>query len=103
MPNGGPDNCGTCGHNMANEKMPLSKRIFGLARHFEPFCRLRDLALPNPFWIYCANHPAQNEAGVCVPIGPVLMDATDQDFTSATERSERETLLLELAGALGGS
>lgn len=102
MPNGGPDNCGTCPHNRANERVPLLKKIFSLGQRPEPFCQLRDLALPRPFWIYCANHPAQNESQVGVPIGPVLIDATGPASGAPVERSDHEILLMDLAAALGG-
>jgi hypothetical protein len=64
MPNGGPDNCGTCGFNRNNR---------GLWRHPNPddgaiaFCEIRDLPVPIDHWTYCQNWHTRTRA----PIGPV--------------------------------
>src|SRR5262249_55051565 len=52
MPNGGPDNCGTCGFNRRNR---------GMWRNPEPdesqssFCELRGIAIISDHWTYCQN------------------------------------------------
>ncbi|MBZ5533559.1 MAG: hypothetical protein LAO20_19185 [Acidobacteriia bacterium] len=52
MPNGGPDNCGTCGFNRRNR---------GIWRNPEPdetqtaFCELRGVAPLGDHWNYCQN------------------------------------------------
>lgn len=52
MPNGGPDNCGTCGFNRRNR---------GIWRNPEPdetqtsFCEIRGVAMLADHWTYCQN------------------------------------------------
>lgn len=64
MPNGGPDNCSTCGFN---------RRNYGIWRNPEaderqmPFCEIRNLPVLADHWTYCQNwHTRTRE-----PIGPV--------------------------------
>lgn len=64
MPNGGPDNCGTCGFNARNK---------GEWRNPKPdetisaFCTIRKVAVPHDHWTYCANwHSKRPE-----PEGPI--------------------------------
>jgi len=64
MPNGGPDNCGTCGYN---------RRNWGIWRNPQPdenepsYCRIRSVPLTADHWTYCQNwHTRTSE-----PIGPV--------------------------------
>jgi HEAT repeat protein len=63
MPNGGSDCCGTCWFNARN-----------LAEGPEPhFCTIRGLAIVNPFWTYCGNHPHKRAQKDPTPIGPVFV------------------------------
>jgi hypothetical protein len=73
MPNGGSDNCGTCWFNAINE---------GEARHREEpkqdasefaHCDLRDVDLPWPFWVYCANHQHHSRERLSFPVGPIYI------------------------------
>jgi hypothetical protein len=64
MPNGGPDNCGTCGFNRRNR---------GIWRNPEQdekqisFCEIRRVAMLADHWTYCENwHTRTRE-----PIGPI--------------------------------
>jgi hypothetical protein len=64
IPNGGPDNCGTCGFNRRNR---------GMWRNPAPdetqtsFCEIRSLAMLADHWTYCQNwHTRTRE-----PIGPI--------------------------------
>jgi hypothetical protein len=69
MPNGGSDCCGTCWFNAKN------KGEAGYAHASDPepaFCSIRGLALENPFYTYCANHPHRRPERDPIPIGPVL-------------------------------
>jgi len=52
MPNGGPDNCGTCGFNRRNRGIwrnpsPDENEL--------PFCQIRSIALTADHWTYCLN------------------------------------------------
>jgi hypothetical protein len=64
MPNGGPDNCGTCGFNRRNR---------GIWRNPEPdetqtsFCEIRGIAVLADHWIYCQNWHTRTRN----PIGPI--------------------------------
>ena len=64
MPNGGPDNCGTCGFNRRNR---------GVWRNPEPdehapsFCEIRYIFLTSDHWTYCQNWHTRTPQ----PIGPV--------------------------------
>src|SRR5215472_8551955 len=64
MPNGGPDNCSTCGFNRRNQ---------GVWRNTQPdeqqppFCEIRGLSVLFEHWTYCMNwHTRTRE-----PAGPV--------------------------------
>src|SRR5690349_2840016 len=64
MPNGGPDNCGTCGFNRRNQ---------GIWRNPLPnedqvsFCEIRNVAVVADHWTYCQNWHTQSRE----PIGPI--------------------------------
>ena len=75
MPNGGTDCCGTCWFNRSNR---------GEAGHPEPdvaredsYCEIRNVAIEDPFYTYCANHPHRRPARDPVPIGPITRYAGD--------------------------
>lgn len=64
MPNGGPDNCGTCGFNRRNR---------GVWRNPAPdeqqasFCEIRNLAILADHWTYCQNWHTRTRK----PVGPI--------------------------------
>jgi hypothetical protein len=64
MPNGGPDNCGTCGFNRRNRGVwrnptPDEQQM--------PFCEIRGVTVLADHWTYCQNwHTHTRE-----PIGPI--------------------------------
>ena len=69
MPNGGSDCCGTCWFNAKNK----GEAGYGHMNDPEPaFCVIRDLAIEDPFYTYCANHPHRRPERDPMPIGPVL-------------------------------
>jgi len=73
MPNGGSDCCGTCWFNAKN------KGEAGYAHSHDPAlarCTIRNLAIENPFYTYCANHPHRRPHRDSIPIGPVFVDKT---------------------------
>jgi hypothetical protein len=70
MPNGGSDCCGTCWFNAKNK----GEAGYGHARDAEAdFCTIRALAIPDPFYTYCGNHPHRRPEKDPVPIGPVFV------------------------------
>lgn len=69
MPNGGSDCCGTCWFNAKNK----GQSGYDHADDSEPdYCAIRSLAIENPFYTYCANHPHRRPERDPVPIGPVF-------------------------------
>ena len=40
-------------------------------RDIPSFCEIRELAIPDPFYTYCANHPHHRPDRDPIPIGPV--------------------------------
>ena len=92
MPNGGSDCCGTCWFNRTNQ----GKRDW--TRHGDdripPHCEIRDLAIEDPFYTYCANHPHRRPERDTIPIGPVLRHGgfrmrTDPDGTLVSYEDPR--------------
>lgn len=76
MPNGGSDCCGTCWFNRANGgRMGSSRHDDSIPRH----CEIRDLAIDDPFYTYCSNHPYRMQRRVPVPLGPVYVHV-DESF-----------------------
>ncbi|MDX1948282.1 MAG: hypothetical protein SFU86_23020 [Pirellulaceae bacterium] len=74
MPNGGSDCCGTCWFNARNK----GEAGYGHTKDPEPhFCTIRNLAIEDPFWTYCGNHPHRRPERDPIPIGPVFV--TDGD------------------------
>ena len=70
MPNGGSDCCGTCWFNRTNE----GERGYGRGSPdlIPPHCEIRDVAIEDPFYTYCANHPHRRPDRDPIPIGPIL-------------------------------
>lgn len=76
MPNGGSDCCGTCWFNRRNrgERGYPHNR---LDNEQKPYCQIRNLAIDDPFYTYCANHPHRRPERDPIPIGPVTQYAGD--------------------------
>ena len=67
MPNGGSDCCGTCWFNRSNSGQRGSVNF---NRDIPSFCEIRDLAIPNPFYTYCANHAYRRSSRDPIPMQP---------------------------------
>ena len=66
MPNGGSDNCGTCGFNAINKKQWISSEL----KAPDPdtaFCLIRNFPIIDPFYTYCLNRQSKQEE----PEGPI--------------------------------
>ena len=70
MPNGGSDCCGTCWFNRSNSS---ERGSASFNREIRSFCEIRHLAIPDPFYTYCANHPHHRRNRDPIPIGPVYV------------------------------
>ena len=69
VPNGGSDCCGTCWFNRRNQgKEGYPKDNLEEA----PYCEIRDVVIPKPFYTYCANHPYRRPDRDPIPIGPIM-------------------------------
>ena len=75
MPNGGSDCCGTCWFNRKNR----GESGFDAHRNSDddPYCQIREVGIPDPFWTYCANHPHRRPERDGIPIGPITRYAGD--------------------------
>ena len=74
MPNGGSDCCGTCWFNRANGgEMGSDHHDDSIPSH----CEIRDLAIEDPFYTYCSNHPYRMQRRVPVPLGPVYVHVAE--------------------------
>src|ERR1700736_4831484 len=95
MPNGGSDCCGTCWFNSNNEGRPGYP---GGDRGGEVRCIIRDLAIENPFWTYCVNHPHHNPKRLSLPVGPVYLDAGGYPYRRRVwvESPDSEAIRLQL-------
>lgn len=84
MPNGGSDCCGTCWFNRTNrgERDWLTHAD----RSLPPYCEIRNLAIEDPFYTYCANHPHRRPDRDPIPIGPVTRYDERNDGTSPSPR-----------------
>ena len=70
MPNGGSDCCGTCWFNRTKRgERDWSRRA---DKSIPPYCEIRDIAIEDPFYTYCANHPRRRPDRDPIPIGPVM-------------------------------
>ena len=69
VPNGGSDCCGTCWFNRANRGKAGSANHDSSVRSC---CEIRAVAIENPFYTYCANHPHRRPDRDPIPIGPIL-------------------------------
>lgn len=69
MPNGGPDNCGTCSYNAKNKGEVGYEHL----EDREPdVCTIRQLPIQSALFTYCANHSYHNPDGLLLPVGPVF-------------------------------
>ena len=75
MPNGGSDCCGTCWFNRTNRGERDWRRHGGDS--VPPYCEIRGVALDDPFYTYCANHPHRRPDRDPIPIGPITRYAGD--------------------------
>ena len=64
MPNGGPDNCGTCGFNRRNRGVWRNPTP---DEQQPPFCEIRGVAVLIDHWTYCQNWHTRTRK----PIGPI--------------------------------
>ena len=55
-------------------------------RSLPPYCEIRNLAIEDPFYTYCANHPHRRPDRDPIPIGPVTRHDDQGDGTSASPR-----------------
>ena len=100
MPNGGSDCCGTCWFNRTNQGERDWLR--GSDRSIPPYCEIREVAIPNPFYTYCANHPRRREERDPIPIGPVTrhagggMSNAREEWMPSPDSEEIRQHLLEL-------
>ncbi len=74
MPNGGSDCCGTCWFNRSNGG---KRGSINFNREIPSFCEIRGLAISDPFYTYCANHPHHRPNRDAIPIGPVYVGDAD--------------------------
>lgn len=100
MPNGGSDCCGTCWFNTQNQGPGGSVHS---DRTIPARCTIRNLALANPFYTYCANHPHRCPDLDPVPVGPAfLADSTGarQLWHSSPDTEQVREHLLGLLAAM---
>lgn len=64
MPNGGPDNCGTCGFNRRNRGIWHNPEI---DEQQAPFCEIRSVTVLTDHWTYCQNWHTR----ISEPTGPI--------------------------------
>ena len=99
MPNGGSDCCGTCWFNAKNK----AQAGYAHARDPEPdFCAIRDLAIANPFYTYCGNHPHRRPERDPIPIGPVFTGDSSGARQIWQPSPNTEAVRLHLLALLGG-
>ena len=70
MPNGGSDCCGTCWFNRTNQGQ--RDWLKHADKAVPPYCEIRNLAIEDAFYTYCANHPHRRPNRDPIPIGPVM-------------------------------
>lgn len=99
MPNGGSDCCGTCWFNARNK----GEAGYDHAHDPEPaHCTIRDLALDDPFYTYCGNHPHRRPDRDPIPIGPVFVGMERDLWQASPDTEEIRRHLLALLDELGG-
>lgn len=101
MPNGGSDCCGTCWYNSVNEGQAGYERP-GVGKGVKDHCEIRGLAIENPFYTYCANHPHHMPEGGAVPVGPVFTGDSNGNREVWVESPDTEEVRLGLLDMLDG-
>ena len=100
MPNGGSDCCGTCWFNARNK----GEAGYGHVDDPEPnFCTIRGLAIEDPFYTYCGNHPHRRPQRDPIPLGPVFVGGGEDGrdiWQSSPDTPEIRLHLLELVAAI---
>jgi hypothetical protein len=101
MPNGGSDDCGTCWFNARNK----GEAGYAHAQDPEPdFCTIRGLAIEDPFYTYCCNHPHRRPDRDPLPVGPVFVDREGSGgreiWQSSPDSEEIRLHLLDLVGRI---
>ena len=88
MPNGGSDCCGTCWFNRSNSGERGSANFND---EIPSYCEIRHLAIPDPFYTYCANHPHHRPDRDPIPIGSVYIhnNAGGRDFWQPSPDTEQ--------------
>ena len=74
MPNGGSDCCGTCWFNRKNGGEAGFPSPGAESR--ESYCEIRDVAIEDPFYTYCANHPHRRPVRDSILIGPITRNVS---------------------------
>ena len=85
MPNGGSDCCGSCWFNRTNQGE--CDWLAHADKSVPPYCEIRNLAIEDPFYTYCANHPHRRPDRDPIPIGPVMRHDHEQDRRIVWKRS----------------
>lgn len=70
MPNGGPDNCATCGFNRSNDGR------WGVLSETIGFCTIRHTEILIPHFTYCKNWHSRSSS----PQGPIYASMYDQGY-----------------------
>jgi hypothetical protein len=98
MPNGGSDCCGTCWFNARNR----GEAGYDRADEATPnYCTIRDLAIDDPFYTYCGNHPHRRPQRDPVPIGPVFRGAGRLSWKPSPDSETIRRHLLDLLEQVG--
>lgn len=95
MPNGGSDCCGTCWYNRVNEGKSGYERP-GDAKGVKDHCEIRDIAVENPFYTYCANHPHRMPDGGPIPVGPIYTGDSNGNREVWVASADSEEIRLNL-------
>ena len=70
MPNGGPDNCSTCGLNRNHAGQ------WGQRSDHPGFCTIRNVAVLAPHWTYCKNWHSRSTT----PTGPIYFSVYEDGY-----------------------
>lgn len=98
MPNGGSDCCGTCWFNARNR----GEAGYAHTNDTEPhYCTIRKLAIEDPFYTYCGNHPHRCPDRDPLPIGPVFIDPKGRGRRIWEPSPDTEQVRLHLLDLLG--
>jgi hypothetical protein len=97
MPNGGSDCCGTCWFNARNN----GELGFADRQDAEvDYCTIRKLAIEDPFYTYCCNHPHRRPDRDLLPIGPVFVDPQGSGRRIWEQSPDSEEIRLHLVDLL---